>query len=1065
MPDRYDKLSDDQLDALLAQKQSRMASKYESLSDADLDRLIAQKRAESVPKFESALRGLAQSASFGFADELTARGESLFTGKPYDQALRESRAAYNKARDANPWSYMGGEVGGALATAVVPGAGALNAGRAATTMGKIGRLAAQGAISGTGFSEADSPAGIAWDATKGAGIGAVIGGITSGLTGMTARPVAEVVDTALVPTGMGLAPEGKSIARAAERIGVTPTKAMIANDYITKGLEQSLAVSPSVAGNMVRSGQEKAATGIRNAAGKILSERTDNTAFEIGETVVDSIKKKLLDRYEPIKRAYSDIAGSATEIALKDKSKGAVARNMSAYATEVFAPGTSQRAMIQELAGRLENATTLDQLKQIRTSLNRQVQSIDPRVRNGFGPIFQKLDRLERNSTLRAAIEATGNQADGQAIAQQLIGKTKDTNRAYRELMGDLWQLGDRSKISKSRTVTELIRDLDELSPEQVGAKIFRTNDQKLLGHVQKNFPEAFDMLRTQKMNEIYSKSMSGDQFSPNKFISQVEKLQPEVRQMLLGDKFGMYEDFKNVARSYPGPINPSGTSINQSFGNILNLPFQAQEMARLGLYKTGTLPIAAKFVEPTSKIAPLLTAPGAERAVSPGAAAPMAIDQFQELNRDSGTPAMQRKPNGARNDGPKLPRVDQYVAYQDRETEPVRRATLSALAGIDSVTGAPFRRTMSELISGDKPGAVGRVLSQFGNSKDAPTWEDLASQAGIENETIQKVVGVLGPFLEPNLPLGTAMGMAKKVGISAKEAQKVIDFQKALAESGGPKPVDRIAQMYGETGKLIGVAEDTLPKAGKEFIKESKMARAVKMLNDTGSTLDIPDDLMKEIYRDRLFSGQLNKIKDAIASGKEMGVRVEFDQPNHQMIVNGKRMEVPDALDALETERNSRKFSESFDKYAKKNLTYGNKPADVIEATGKMRARTGNGGPAEIIDSDAIEAKTDSLNKVIKDLRLNNGDPDLIDKLTQKRNSMWKFDDDVSSNKTRWAYEGLDNISDHLDGKLNFNRREAVRNPKVKEMLMQASSFKPGSKALEKLIKDIEKVLQKGGD
>lgn len=149
----------------------------------------------------------------------------------------------------------------------------------------------------------------------------------------------------------------------------------------------------------------------------------------------------------------------------------------------------------------------------------------------------------------------------------------------------------------------------------------------------------------------------------------------------------------------------------------------------------------------------------------------------------------------------------------QDQDLAPIREGMHSGLKKLDSVTGAPTRKAISELLAGDKPGSVGRVVDQFGKDPEtAPTWEGLAGEAGVEDETIKKGVGIVGPFLEPNLPLGPMAGMAKKIG-KGKRGAEVVDFAKKLEEAGGPKPVDKIAQMHGETGKILGNSEDYLPK------------------------------------------------------------------------------------------------------------------------------------------------------------------------------------------------------------------------------------------------------------
>jgi len=133
----------------------------------------------------SFLRGLAQEATFGYADELAGALESAFTSKTYRQARDESRAAYAKAEADNPTAYTAGQVTGGLASLAVPVGGI---GRAATFGGKLARAAGAGAVYGAGKSEAEDLGGLAGDAATGA---ALAGGIYGGgaLLGAGARAV------------------------------------------------------------------------------------------------------------------------------------------------------------------------------------------------------------------------------------------------------------------------------------------------------------------------------------------------------------------------------------------------------------------------------------------------------------------------------------------------------------------------------------------------------------------------------------------------------------------------------------------------------------------------------------------------------------------------------------------------------------------------------------------------------------------------------------------------------------------------------------------------------------
>lgn len=140
---------------------------------AKLERIKRKYSKPSVPQVssvESAIRGGAQGLSMGFADEATAKLESILKGVPYEQALQESRQAYKQAQEANPVTYTGSEIVGGIAPAFIPGVGQVSTGA------KLGRLAAigagTGALSGLGYSEGETAGEIARDV----GIGGALGG-------------------------------------------------------------------------------------------------------------------------------------------------------------------------------------------------------------------------------------------------------------------------------------------------------------------------------------------------------------------------------------------------------------------------------------------------------------------------------------------------------------------------------------------------------------------------------------------------------------------------------------------------------------------------------------------------------------------------------------------------------------------------------------------------------------------------------------------------------------------------------------------------------------------------
>lgn len=140
-----------------------------------------QQAKQNISQSESALRGAAQGASLGFADEATGTMEALWNkaqgnpqafGELYSQYRDESRQAFSESQQANPKSYLAGEVGGGVATAFIPGMAVAKGAKAASTLGKAAKI---GGAMGAGYSEGQNVGEVAKDVA----IGATTGALTS----------------------------------------------------------------------------------------------------------------------------------------------------------------------------------------------------------------------------------------------------------------------------------------------------------------------------------------------------------------------------------------------------------------------------------------------------------------------------------------------------------------------------------------------------------------------------------------------------------------------------------------------------------------------------------------------------------------------------------------------------------------------------------------------------------------------------------------------------------------------------------------------------------------------
>lgn len=169
---------------------------------------------DEVTQTESIVRGLGQGVSLGFSDEILASGRAVMDdlsqvfskeplsenqkvtydefGRPinptagiqnYEKYIAEERHKNKRAEEANPKSYLGGEVLGGVATAWAPG---LSLSKSAKLGEVLGKSALGGGLSGAGLSEASDSKELMKDVATGAGLatglGATFHGVGKGLT-------------------------------------------------------------------------------------------------------------------------------------------------------------------------------------------------------------------------------------------------------------------------------------------------------------------------------------------------------------------------------------------------------------------------------------------------------------------------------------------------------------------------------------------------------------------------------------------------------------------------------------------------------------------------------------------------------------------------------------------------------------------------------------------------------------------------------------------------------------------------------------------------------------------
>lgn len=265
-----------------------------------------------------------------------------------------------------------------------------------------GQGATMGAAYGAGSSEADTLAGTAWDATKGAAMGYGSGKLFDKAAQVIGPKINQLSSNVANKISPASAKANKDqIIAAADRLGIKVTPAMLDDTGFVERLEYTLSNSPSFLGQRVNRAQKQAYESLQSAVKEATKDATNLTEFQVGERVKSGITSKVGERLDPISSVFNEVKKSTKFIPISQKSKDAIIRNIQNTDEYVLTGGAGKANQYVEMLNRAQNA---DQVKTMMTMLNSDIQAAQGAERQVLMTIRSKLGNLENNSITRAAI-------------------------------------------------------------------------------------------------------------------------------------------------------------------------------------------------------------------------------------------------------------------------------------------------------------------------------------------------------------------------------------------------------------------------------------------------------------------------------------------------------------------------------------------------------------------------------------------------------------------------------------------------------------------------------------
>lgn len=503
---------------------------------------------------DAAVRGIADTVTLGYADEIAAAGQTVFGGGTMAENLARERGIDRQDERVNPYARLGGQIAGGFA---------LPTGAATGARG----LARIGALYGAGYGSG-SAEGSATDRLIGAGKGGVTGALVGGGLG--------AIGSRLGRGGGGPDGGGNAVMQAGQALGVQPMAADVAGP-LTGRLTAGVAQTVGGAGPIVRSAQ-RVQQGAGDALGRIAAAEGAPVRQEVLGETAQRAAQGYIDRSRQAGGAMyqeaRDLAGNA-----RVQGRGAI-EALDANLAELGQTASTSAPVISglqrfrdDLAVTLENGTTgrrrlpVDAIRSLRTNIRAEAQTDALRATDYQRRANQVLDALSED------------------IASQLPPAARDAFRKADAAWAERLNVIDD-------VMSEVIGPQGDRSAERVAQRLqnmSRGDSARLRTFMNNINPEEAGVVRGSLIQELGRSSSgqqnaAGDAFSLSSFLTNYDKLPDRSRQLLFrGDSRQAIENLATLAEGSRNAARFANTSNTGGATNASNMIQNASAIAGWG--------------------------------------------------------------------------------------------------------------------------------------------------------------------------------------------------------------------------------------------------------------------------------------------------------------------------------------------------------------------------------------------------------------------------------------------------------------------------------------------------
>lgn len=371
-------------------------------------------------------------------------------------------------------------------------------------------------------------------------------------------------------------PDAAKIQEAAKELGATATPAQLSQSPGIQKLEESFVKGGNAnLGGLVTglpNQVEANRRAVQQAADEIVKARSFADPAVAGSTAGKQLTQAVAEKLAPAEAIYSKYEQAFKQIVPDTTDLRGVMDDLA----QEFKFNKEASSFIKSQAADLDKIQTLDDLRKFRTATGKYLETMnEPRAAK---LLYDAATKARTDTLVKAATD-------------QGIPQAADELRQADQIWRTTSQQVDNAFVSRSAPMTKgpkatTTQFFEKNKEVDAIRKVLDTNDPAKIAEVKKAFPEQFDLMRTQVIEDIASRAEIKGQVNPSRLANIIDKLPDESKTLIFGaDAAKKAGALKTYLDSIPLPFNASNTANMLEFNKSLwNIPAQLNSFAR-GVY------------------------------------------------------------------------------------------------------------------------------------------------------------------------------------------------------------------------------------------------------------------------------------------------------------------------------------------------------------------------------------------------------------------------------------------------------------------------------------------------